>query len=73
MEEKRNLSAPQAPPPQTHLSRSRTEIRQSYGLLALGIVIAIVLPFLLRPRASESGGAPTTSASGALLGGRGRP
>jgi len=50
--------------PRDALGRSRTEARQSYLLLAFGILVALVLPYLLHPRAaafSSAAGSATAS------------
>ena len=39
--------------------------RQSYMLLAVGILVAVALPYLLQPRAAISGAASTTAAASA--------
>jgi hypothetical protein len=45
------------------LARSSSEARQSYLLLALGIVVAFALPSLLRPRPTAFSAAPPTAMS----------
>lgn len=62
MENPHSSRAQQQPPPS---SRGVAGERQSYMLLAIGILIAVSLPYLLRPRAAISGAAPTTAAVGA--------
>jgi hypothetical protein len=49
------------------LARSSVETRQSYLLLAVGIAVALALPFLLQPRATASSGTPATAMSSHLL------
>jgi len=36
------------------------EARQSYLLLAFGILVAVTVPYLLQPRAATAGATPTT-------------
>jgi len=43
------------------LARGASETRQSYMLLAVGIVVALTLPYLLRPRAAAFSAAPVTA------------
>lgn len=48
------------------LAHSSSEARQSYLLLALGIVVAFALPSLLRPHPMAFSAAPPTASSHSL-------
>lgn len=61
--EESNSSGARAP--RKALAPSRTEVRQSYMLLAFGILIALVVPFLLQQRTAAPSAGPAVASSGA--------
>jgi hypothetical protein len=59
-----SLRAQQQP---AHSERSFAEKRQSYLLLAVGILIAVAVPYLVRPRGAIPSATPTTTVASARL------